>query len=61
MPNWIRIAAVDDCPPGEARELLVEDRVIALFQVDGRFYACWTAFARTKADRWAGARFAAGS
>jgi nitrite reductase (NADH) small subunit len=39
MPNWTRIAAVDDCPPGEARELLVEDRVIALFQVDGRFYA----------------------
>ena len=39
MPNWTRIAAVDDCPPGEARELLVEDRIIALFQVDGRFYA----------------------
>ena len=39
MPNWIRIAAVDDCPPGEAREYLVEDRIIALFQVDGRFYA----------------------
>ena len=39
MPNWIRIAAVDDCPPGEAREYVVEDRIIALFQVDGRFYA----------------------
>ena len=33
MPNWIRIAAVDDCPPGEAREFLVEDRIIALFHV----------------------------
>ena len=39
MPNWIRIAAVDDCPPGEAREYVVQDRIIALFQVDGRFYA----------------------
>ena len=39
MPNWIRIAAVDDCPPGEAREYVVKDRIIALFQVDGRFYA----------------------
>jgi nitrite reductase/ring-hydroxylating ferredoxin subunit len=39
MPNWIRIAAVDDCPPGEAREYVAEDRIIALFQVDGRFYA----------------------
>jgi nitrite reductase (NADH) small subunit len=39
MPNWIRIAAVDDCPPGEAREYVVEDRIIALFQVDGQFYA----------------------
>ena len=39
MPNWIRIAAVEDCPPGEAREYVVQDRIIALFQVDGRFYA----------------------
>ena len=39
MPNWIRVAAVEDCPPGEAREYVVEDRIIALFQVDGRFYA----------------------
>jgi len=39
MPNWIRLAAVEECPPGEAREFVVQDRIIALFQVDGRFYA----------------------
>lgn len=39
MPNWIRVATVSECPPGEAREFVVQDRIVALFQVDGRFYA----------------------
>lgn len=39
MSTWIRIAAVADCPPGEAREFLLEDRIIALFHIGGRFYA----------------------
>jgi nitrite reductase/ring-hydroxylating ferredoxin subunit len=39
MPTWHPIATVEECPPGEAREFLVEDRIVALFQVDGRFYA----------------------
>lgn len=39
MPTWQRIARVEECPPGEAREFLVADRIIALFHVDGRFYA----------------------
>jgi nitrite reductase (NADH) small subunit len=39
MPNWIRVATVAECPPGEAREFVVQDRIVALFQVDGRFYA----------------------
>ena len=39
MSTWIRIAAAADCPPGEAREFLLEDRIIALFHVGGRFYA----------------------
>lgn len=39
MRAWIRIAAVDECPPGQAREFLVEDRIVALFHIDGQFYA----------------------
>lgn len=36
---WMRIAAVADCPPGEAREIVAADRIIALFNVEGTFYA----------------------
>jgi nitrite reductase (NADH) small subunit len=39
MPNWIPIANVDDCPPGEAIETVAGDRVVALFNVDGNFFA----------------------
>ena len=39
MSNWIRIASVAQCPPGHACELVAEDRVIALFNVDGEFHA----------------------
>jgi nitrite reductase/ring-hydroxylating ferredoxin subunit len=36
---WIRIANVHDCPPGKAIELVAGDRIVALFNVDGTFYA----------------------
>jgi nitrite reductase (NADH) small subunit len=36
---WMRIAAVADCPPGEAREIVAAERIIALFNVEGSFYA----------------------
>ena len=39
MPHWVRIAAVADCPPGAARELVAEDRIVALFHVDDEFFA----------------------
>jgi len=39
MTHWIRLAAVADCPPGSARELVAGDRIVALFNVDGEFYA----------------------
>jgi nitrite reductase/ring-hydroxylating ferredoxin subunit len=39
MSNWIRIASVEQCPPGQACELVVEDRIVALFNVDGQFHA----------------------
>jgi nitrite reductase/ring-hydroxylating ferredoxin subunit len=39
MAHWIRLCSVDDCPPGGARELLAQDRIIALFNVNGEFHA----------------------
>ena len=39
MSDFTRIAAVDDLPPGKGMEALVGDRAIALFNVDGTFYA----------------------
>jgi nitrite reductase (NADH) small subunit len=38
MP-WHRIAAAEDCPPGAAKELVVADRIVALFNVGGQFFA----------------------
>lgn len=39
MPNWIRVAAVADCPPGRSLEVVAGDRVCAIFNVDGTFHA----------------------
>jgi nitrite reductase (NADH) small subunit len=40
MARWIRLASLDECPVGSARELVAEDRVIAVFHtVDGEFHA----------------------
>ncbi len=39
MADWVRIAALDECPPGSASEFVVRDRVIALFNVEGTLYA----------------------
>jgi nitrite reductase (NADH) small subunit len=39
MSNWVLIAAASDCPPGTAKELVAEDRIIALFNVEGNFHA----------------------
>lgn len=39
MSEWIRIAAVEDCPSGEARECIAGDVIVALFNVAGEFYA----------------------
>lgn len=39
MPNWIRVAATDDCPPGTSLELVAGDRIVALFNVNGAFHA----------------------
>lgn len=39
MPNWIRLAAAGDLAPGECGEYVAADRIVALFNVDGTFYA----------------------
>jgi nitrite reductase (NADH) small subunit len=39
MANWTRLAPLGDCPPGESRELVVGDRIVALFNVAGTLYA----------------------
>lgn len=39
MPETVRVAATSDLPPGTAMELTVQGRVIALYNVEGRFYA----------------------
>jgi nitrite reductase/ring-hydroxylating ferredoxin subunit len=38
MTKWVRLCAVDECPPGEGREVLADDRIFAVFNVDGRFH-----------------------
>lgn len=39
MARWIRIAAAKGCPPGQSLECVAEGRIVALFNVDGAFYA----------------------
>lgn len=39
MATWTRLCSIADCPPGEAREFVVEDRIIALFHTADSFYA----------------------
>lgn len=39
MPHWIEIAQTADVPAGTGKEFTVENRIVALFQVDGEFHA----------------------
>lgn len=39
MAHWIPLARVADCPVGSATEWVAEDRIIALYNVDGTFHA----------------------
>jgi nitrite reductase (NADH) small subunit len=39
MPRWIRVCSTDDCPPGKGIELVAGDRMVAVFNVDGKLYA----------------------
>lgn len=39
MGQWVRIASIEEIPPGEGRELTADGRLIALYNVEGTFHA----------------------
>ena len=39
MARQVRVAAASDVPPGTAKEVMADDQVVALYNVDGTFYA----------------------
>ncbi len=39
MARFVKAASRHDVPPGECRTVLVEDKAVALCNVDGSFYA----------------------
>lgn len=39
MPVRYRIAAVSEIPPGTGRELVAEGKIVAVYHVEGQFYA----------------------
>src|ERR1700752_1245947 len=39
MTQWTQVARVAECPPGTCLERVAGDRIIALFNVDGTFFA----------------------
>ncbi len=39
MSHWTRVASTGELPPGSNREFVVAERIVALFNVDGRYYA----------------------
>lgn len=39
MPSTVRVATVDEIPVGSSKEVVAGDHVIAVFNVDGTYYA----------------------
>ena len=39
MPDWISVADCRACPPGCSLEVVAADRIIALFNVEGEYFA----------------------
>jgi len=37
--NWFTVCKTSDCPPGEGREVVAGGRLVALFNVDGEYFA----------------------
>lgn len=39
MSDWVDVAAVEDLPPGRSRVVDADDVMIAVFNLDGEYYA----------------------
>lgn len=39
MSDWIEVAQVDDIPVGEGREIVADDRILALYHLPDGWYA----------------------
>ena len=39
MSRHVRVASVSDVPPGTAKEVMADDQVVALYNVEGTYYA----------------------
>ena len=39
MPNFVRVASISDLNPGENKVVFIEGEEIALFNIDGEFFA----------------------
>jgi len=39
MPDFVTVARVDELPPGRARQVTIDGRWVALFNIDGAFHA----------------------
>ena len=39
MPRWVAVAHIANCPSGDIREFVVEDRIVALANREGEFFA----------------------
>ena len=39
MARFVKVAKVDDIPPGQGKQVIVHEKPMALFNVDGVFYA----------------------
>lgn len=38
-PRWLKVAALDELKPGDVRQLRVLARSVAVFNIDGRYWA----------------------
>jgi 3-phenylpropionate/trans-cinnamate dioxygenase ferredoxin subunit len=39
MPTWINVATVDELLPGDKKVLIHQDQAIAVFNLEGKYYA----------------------
>ena len=39
MPQWVSVASVEDCPPGTGIERVAGDQIVAIFNIQGQYYA----------------------